>query len=72
MIRGALLEGSYEGVLYYIRGYGTYDVPEDLTKFYTEKLSDVAVSLVMKFGTTCTATAYMYLCIITRPMMLTQ
>lgn len=40
-----MLEGSYEGVLYYIRGYGEKDVPEDIPKFYAEKLGNVAVSI---------------------------
>lgn len=43
-IRGSLLEGSLNGVSYYVRGYGIGDAPEDLTSFYADKLSNVAVS----------------------------
>lgn len=43
LIRGAFLEGSLEGVLYYIRGYGTRDVPASVTRFYLEKLGNTEV-----------------------------
>lgn len=49
MIRGALMEGSLNGVMYYLRGYGTdsKDIPEDLTKFYLDRLGNPGVSALL-------------------------
>ena len=41
------MDGSLEGVKYYIRGYGDKDRPDDLMAFYAEKLGNVAVSMTL-------------------------
>ena len=40
------MEGSLEGILYYIRGYGTHEdeIPADPSTFYLKKLGNLEVS----------------------------
>lgn len=47
LIRGSLLDGAKEGILYYLRGYGTApeDAPNSTSTFYMQKLANIEVIL---------------------------
>ena len=50
------MEGSLEGILYYIRGYGTHEdeIPTDPSTFYLKKLGNLEVSFCEKIYLTYT------------------
>lgn len=47
MIRGMLLDGAKEGILYYLRGYGSHehDIPASKAKFYMQNLGNIDVRI---------------------------